>query len=124
MATEGPTTGNYSCMSMQSQESVKALPTERRPKKLLDQVRDAIRRKHYSPRTEESYVQWIKRFIVYHHMRHPKDMGTPEIEAFLTYLVDSAWMNADVQRQTILAQAHRLQELLRLSRRSLRKAIR
>jgi len=94
------------------------------PHKLLDQVRDAIRRKHDSYRTEEAYVDWIKRFILFHDKRHPKDMGTPEIETFLTYLVDSAWMNADVQRQTILAQAHRLQELLRLSRRSLRKAIR
>ncbi len=62
-----------------------------RPKKLLDQVRDAIRLKHYSWRTEESYVNadcvhWVKRFILFHDKRHPNDMGRPEIEAFLTGL--------------------------------------
>ncbi len=44
-------------------------------KKLLEQVRDKIRVKHYSYRTEQSYVQWIKRFIIFHNKQHPKDMG-------------------------------------------------
>jgi len=57
-----------------------------RPKKLLDQVRDAIRVKHYSYRTEQTYVQWIRRYILFHNKQHPKDMGVPEIEAFLTHL--------------------------------------
>ena len=48
-------------------------------KKLLDQVRDVIRVKHYSIRTEKSYVDWIKRFIYYHKKRHPMDMGVPEM---------------------------------------------
>jgi hypothetical protein len=56
------------------------------PKKLLDQVRDVIRMKHDAYRTEETYVQWIRRFILFHNKRHPKDMGTPEIEAFLPIL--------------------------------------
>ena len=56
------------------------------PKKLLDQVRDAIRLKHYSIRTEETYVDWIRHFILFHGKRHPRQMGTPEIEAFLTLL--------------------------------------
>ena len=50
----------------------------KRPKKLLDRVHDTIRLKHYSIRTEEAYVRWIKRYILYHDKRHPKDMGTPE----------------------------------------------
>ncbi|MFM2304610.1 MAG: hypothetical protein RLZZ135_2022 [Cyanobacteriota bacterium] len=50
------------------------------PKKLLDQVRDAIRLKHYSYRTEETYVQLIVRYILFHNKRHPKDMGVPEIK--------------------------------------------
>ena len=58
----------------------------RPPKKLLEQVRDAIRRKHYSIRTEQSYVDWIRRFILYHNKRHPRDMGSSDVEAFLTYL--------------------------------------
>ena len=47
-------------------------------KKLLDQVRDAIRLKHYSIRTEQAYVHWIKRYILYHDRQHPKDVGAPE----------------------------------------------
>jgi Phage integrase, N-terminal SAM-like domain len=60
---------------------------EPRPKKLLDQVRDTIRLKYYySYRTEESYVQWIRRYILFHGKRHPLEMGSAEIEAFLTDL--------------------------------------
>lgn len=55
-------------------------------KKLLDQVRDAIRVKHYSLRTEKIYVDWIKRFVLFHNKRHPREMGAPEIEQFLTHL--------------------------------------
>jgi hypothetical protein len=56
------------------------------PKRLLDQVRDCIRIKHYSIRTEQAYVSWIKRFVLFHNKKHPKEMGKQEIEAFLTYL--------------------------------------
>jgi hypothetical protein len=52
-------------------------------KKLLDQLRDAIRAKHYSYRTEQTYVDWCKRYILYHHKRHPAEMGMPEIQAFI-----------------------------------------
>jgi hypothetical protein len=55
------------------------------PKKLLEQVRDAIRLKYYSYRTEENYMQWIVRYILFHNKRHPKDMGFPEIEEFSTH---------------------------------------
>jgi hypothetical protein len=59
---------------------------EKRPRKLLDQVRDIMRLKHYSLSTEESYVTWIKRYIFYHNKRHPKEMGGGEIAAYLTHL--------------------------------------
>jgi len=52
--------------------------------KLLDRVRGAIRLKHYSIRTEQSYVNWIKRYIFFHNVRHPHEMGAAEVEAFLT----------------------------------------
>ena len=58
-------------------------PTRGQPR-LLDQVRDVIQRLHYSIRTEQTYVDWIRRFIVFHRKRHPKEMGAPEVEAFLT----------------------------------------
>jgi hypothetical protein len=54
--------------------------------RLLDRVRDRIRVKHYSIRTEQAYVDWIKRFIRFHGKRHPVDLGAGEVEAFLTHL--------------------------------------
>ena len=59
---------------------------EPRPKKLLDQVRDAIRLKHYSIRTKQAYIGWIKRYIFFQDVRHPAEMGAAEVEAFLTHL--------------------------------------
>ncbi len=59
---------------------------EKTPKKLLDQVRELIRRKHYSIRTEQAYVSWIKRYILFHKKRHPLKMGKAEIEDFLSHL--------------------------------------
>ena len=74
-----------------------------RPKKLLNQVRDAIRAKHYSYRTEETYVQWIRRYILFHNKRHPKDMGVPEIEGFLTHLAVNEHVAAATQNQALSA---------------------
>ncbi len=73
------------------------------PPKLLDQVRYALRRKHYSYRTEQAYVHWIKRFILLHHKRHPKEMGIPEIEAFLTHLAVHEKVAASTQNQALQA---------------------
>ena len=56
------------------------------PARLLDRVRDKIRLRHYSIRTEQAYVDWIRRFILYHGKQHPEALGAPEVEAFLTYL--------------------------------------
>jgi integron integrase len=76
---------------------------EPRPRKLLDQVRDVIRLKHYSYRTEKCYTDWIKRYILFHHKRHPKDMGRPEIEAFLTHLAVNERVAASTQNQAFSA---------------------
>ncbi len=54
--------------------------------KLLEEVNILMRTRRYAPRTIEAYQQWIRRFILYHHKRHPKDMGLLEVEQFLTYL--------------------------------------
>ena len=54
--------------------------------RLLDQLKEQIRYLHYSLRTEEAYVFWVKKFIFFHGKRHPRDMGQVEVEAFLTYL--------------------------------------
>jgi len=76
---------------------------EPRPKKLLDQVRDVVRLKHYSYRTGETYVYWIRRYILFHNKRHPKDMGAPEIETFLTHLAVEGNVAAATQNQAFNA---------------------
>lgn len=76
---------------------------ESRPKKLLDQVRDAIRLKHYSYRTEQTYIGWIRRYILFHNKMHPKDMGGAEVEAFLTHLAVEENVAASTQNQALSA---------------------
>lgn len=72
-------------------------------KKLLDQVRDAIRDKQYSIRTEQAYVNWIKRYILFHDKRHPREMGSNEIEAFLIHLAVDQRVAASTQNQALSA---------------------
>lgn len=74
-----------------------------KPRKLLDQVRDAIRLKNYSIRTENSYVDWIERFIRFHQLRHPAEMNSPEIEAFLTWLAVEQTVAPSTQNQALSA---------------------
>jgi hypothetical protein len=63
----------------------------KQPPRLLDQVRAVLRRKHYALRTEKVYIGWITRFIRFHHMRHPRELGLPEVDAFLTDLAVIWW---------------------------------
>ena len=72
-------------------------------RKLLDQVRDKIRFKHYSIKTEKSYVGWIKRYIYFHKMRHPKEMAKEEIEEFLTWLAVEQKVSPTTQNQAFSA---------------------
>lgn len=71
--------------------------------RLMDQVRDALRVHHYSLRTEQSYLQWIRRFILFHGKRHPREMGEAEIAAFLTYLAVKKDVAASTQNQALSA---------------------
>lgn len=73
------------------------------PPKLLDRVRTVMRRQHYSIRTEETYTQWIIRFIHFHKMRHPQELDTPEIEAFLNHLAINEHVSASTQNQAFSA---------------------
>ena len=74
-----------------------------KPVKLLDRVRNKIRLKHYSIRTEKAYISWIKRFIYFHNMRHPEEMGRTEVEAFLTDLAVKHKISASTQNQAFNA---------------------
>ena len=78
--------------------SVANLPITNKPK-LLDEVRDVIRRKHYSIRTEQAYVDWIKRFIIYHDKRHPAEMAEDEVTKFLTHLARDRHVAPSTQNQ-------------------------
>lgn len=69
--------------------------------RLLELVRDKMRARHFSYRTEQAYVGWIKRFILYHGKRHPTDMGAPEVEAFLTHLAVERRVSASTQNQAL-----------------------
>ena len=74
-----------------------------KPRKLLDQVSDALRTKHYSYRTEQTYLDWIKRYILFHNKRHPKEMGENELRAFLTYLAVERKVAVSTQNQALSA---------------------
>jgi integron integrase len=80
--------------------------------KLLDQLRDKLRVKHYSIRTETQYLQWVKRFILYHGKRHPHDMGEKEVEAFLTHLATVGHVSASTQNQALSALLFLYREIL------------
>lgn len=67
--------------------------------RLLDQIRNRIRLKHYSIRTEEAYVDWARRFVLFHGKRHPRNMGASEVEAFLTHLAVHGKVSASTQNQ-------------------------
>src|SRR5215472_10008785 len=81
--------------------------------KLLDQVRQAIRMRHYSPKTEESYIHWIKRFIFFHNNRHPAEMGEKEIAQFLSSLASELDVSASTQNQALNAILFLYREVLR-----------
>jgi integron integrase len=71
--------------------------------RLLDQVREAIALRHYSYRTEQQYVAWIRRFILFHGRRHPRELAGPDVEAFLTYLATQRNVAASTQAQALAA---------------------
>ena len=71
--------------------------------RLLDRVRTAIRARHYSLRTEEAYVAWIRRYILFHNKRHPMEMAEPEINAFLSHLANGVRVSASTHTQALSA---------------------
>src|SRR6266567_1989919 len=92
--------------------------------KLLDRVRTAIRLRHYSPRTEEAYVGWVRRLVIFHQKRHPADMGDAEVRQFLTYLAEKLKVSAATQNQALNALVFLYREVLRLDLGSLAPFVR
>jgi site-specific recombinase XerD len=81
--------------------------------KLLDRVRAVMRLNRYSPRTEEAYVDWIKRFIRFHGVRHQQEMGADEVKAFLGHLATEMNVAASTQNQAFSALLFLYQEVLK-----------
>lgn len=83
-------------------------------KKLLDRVRDVLRRKNYAYRTEQAYVSWIKRYIFFHNLKHPEDLTEHDIESFLTYLAVQRGVAPSTQNQALAALQFLYQEVLHI----------
>src|SRR5262245_21708829 len=90
------------------------LQSQHQPPKLLKQVRTAIRTRHYSLRTEETYLSWVKRFILFHGKRHPRDMGAQEVQQFLAHLAVESHVAASTQSQALSAILFLYQQVLKL----------
>lgn len=93
--------GIISSHNATSKTAITALNASRA--QLLEQMRDAIRVRHYSIRTEDAYLAWIKRFILFHNKRHPKEMGAIEIQQFLSHLAVKENVAASTQNQCLCA---------------------
>jgi site-specific recombinase XerD len=78
-------------------------PAHPAPPRLLDQMRERIRYKHYSLRTEKAYLFWVRRFIRFHDLRHPKSMGSAEIERYLAHLATVKMVSPSTHKQALAA---------------------
>ncbi len=81
---------------------------------LLDQLRNALRLRHYSIRTEKAYVRWVRRFILYNGKRHPAELGGPEVTRFLSYLAEERHVSASTQTQALSALLFLYRHVLKL----------
>lgn len=79
------------------------VPSPGKARKLLDQYSEFLRNRHYSLRTEKTYISWIRQYILYHRKRHPREMGVAEINDFITHLVNQKTVSASTQNQAISA---------------------
>src|SRR5207247_2557663 len=89
-------------------------PAEPLKPRLLARSRAALRTRHYSPRTEEAYVAWIRRYIFFHGKRHPAEMGAPEITRFLSSLAVDGEVAASTQNQALSALLFMYRDVLEL----------
>lgn len=98
--------------TLKDSEALRATCASAGKPKLLDQVRQRIRSRHFSGSTEEAYVHWIKRFIFFHGKRHPVEMAELEINQFLTYLAIDQKVSASTQNQALSALLFLYQQVL------------
>jgi len=89
------------------------MPPTTPPRKPLDLTRETLQTQHYSIRTERAYLNWVKRFILFHNKRHPKEMGSAEIETFVTHLAVHGKVAASTQNQALSALLFLYREVLK-----------
>jgi site-specific recombinase XerD len=99
-------------------------PSGGRPSRRLDQVRDKLRTLHYSYRTEQQYLQWVRRYILFHQTRHPREMGAPEVDALLSHLAVVRKVSASTQNQALAALLFLYQKVLAVDLPWLRDVVR
>ena len=83
-----------------------------KPPRLLDQMREALRLRHYSLRTEQAYIHWTKRYIHFHGKRHPRELGPKEVEDFLSALAVQGRVSASTQGQALAARLFLYKQVL------------
>ena len=79
------------------------LPTGARPTGLIQRYREELQARHYARRTVATYEQWLRRFLRFHQLRHPREMGSAEVNAFLTHLAVEGQVSASTQNQALSA---------------------
>ena len=80
------------------------IPSPRaRPPGLIQRCREELQARHYARRTVATYEQWLRRFLRFHQLRHPREMGSEEVNAFLTHLAVEGWVSASTQNQALAA---------------------
>ena len=97
---------------MNLDSSTSSAPAEPAPPKLLERMRVHLRTRHYSIRTEQAYIDWARRFILFHGKRHPQDMGAAEVEAFLSHLAVQRQVAASTQNQAKAALLYLYKQVL------------
>jgi integron integrase len=97
------TTSPQSSRTVNCVDKARAEQVTTRPQKLISRVREALRSRHYSKRTEDSYVVWITRYILFHKLRHPEEMAEAEVNQFLTHLAVKMEVAAATQNQALCA---------------------
>ena len=90
-------------------------PLTKQAPNLLDRMRSEIRVRHFSYRTEQTYVQWVKRFILFHHKRNPTAMSAQELGAYLSHLAEQRQVSASTQNQALNALVFLYRQVLKMN---------
>jgi hypothetical protein len=112
VSTSPPSTGEEEHHEGTAMASSATPPGGPRPPGLIQRYREELQARHYARRTVETYEQWLRRFLRFHQLRHPREMGSEEVNAFLTHLAVEGQVSASTQNQALSALLFLDRELL------------